>query len=157
MESVDPHVVEGGIEDVEVLVSHRLMMWEAIHPEMREQIEASSELTRQWLEEKLQGGKLVALLVKTSGGKVAGSGCIWLREEQPRPGWSRLEVPYLMSMYTGKEFRRQGVASIIVREAIEWCKRHGYQRIVLHASKEGRAIYEKIGFTVTDEMRLKLT
>ncbi len=140
---------------MEVLVSHRLLMWDAIHPERHEQNEASRSLTREWIREKLEAGKLIALLVRTEEGKTAGSGCLWLRPEQPRPGWKILEIPYLMSMWTEKEYRRQGVATRIVREAIDWCKKHNYERIVLHASMEGRPIYEKFGFTPTDEMRLR--
>ncbi len=148
-------VVLGGLDDLEVLVSHRLMMWEAIHPELHQEIEASRSQTRRWILARMNEGKLIAFLVRSKG-KVAGSGCLWLRPEQPRPGLTKLEVPYLMSMYTEQAYRKQGVASRIVQEAIEWSKKHGYERVVLHASEEGRPIYEKFGFTPTREMRLRL-
>lgn len=149
------NVVLGGVENLDLLVKHRLQMWVEIHPERFREIEASRNATRQWIENKLQEGKLVAFLARMDGGDMVGSGCLWLREEQPRPGVTRLEVPYLMSMYTEKEHRRFGVASRIVIAAIEWCKSHSYERIVLHASKDGKPVYEKLGFSVTDEMRLK--
>ena len=67
----------------------------------------------------------------------------------------RLVVPYLMSMYTVKGFRRKGVASLIVKGALKWCREHEYDGVVLHASKEGRSVYEGLGFEPSNEMRFK--
>ena len=101
-------------------------------------------------------GKLVGLIARAPDGRVAGSGCIWVREEQPRPTNLSLEVPYLMSMYTEKEFRRRGVARAIVKGALKWCRAHEYERVILHASKQGRPLYEGVGFEPSSEMRLRL-
>ena len=60
--------------------------------------------------------------------------------------------PYLFSMYTEPEFRRRGVASLIVRESVEWCKKNGFPSMRLHASKKGRALYRKYGFARAWEM-----
>jgi len=128
-------------------------MWLDIHPEFAKQVEKHRKATRSWIRKQLSGGKLVGLIVKAPDGRVAGSGCIWIRDEQPRPTSMRLEVPYLMSMYTEKEFRRRGVAKLIVKGALEWCRKHRYDRLVLHASKLGRPIYESLGFEPSTEMR----
>lgn len=131
-------------------------MWHDIHPELDAEIEASKGTTRRWIEERLSNDRIVGFVVRTVDGQVAGSCCLWIREEQPRPTSPRLEVPYLMSMYTEKRFRRKGVARQVVRSAIAWCKEHGYERVILHASKEGKSLYEALGFEPTTEMRLKL-
>jgi hypothetical protein len=36
-----------------------------------------------------------------------------------------------------------------------WIKERGLRGVNLHASNEGRALYEKLGFQATNEMRLK--
>jgi GNAT superfamily N-acetyltransferase len=131
-------------------------MWLDIHPELEKEIRATEEGTRRWIRRQLSRKALIGLVVRSSGGEVAGSGCIWLREEQPRPTSMRLRVPYLMSMYTEKRFRRKGVARLIVRAALKWSREHGYDRVVLHASEQGRPVYEGLGFAQTNEMRLKL-
>jgi GNAT superfamily N-acetyltransferase len=64
--------------------------------------------------------------------------------------------PYLFSMFTEPRFRRKGVASRILKEAIRWSRKNGYGRILLHASKKGRRLYGENGFTRTWEMRLEL-
>ena len=37
-----------------------------------------------------------------------------------------------------------------------WCRGQGFRSVALHASEEGRPLYEKLGFHHTNEMRLKL-
>jgi len=37
--------------------------------------------------------------------------------------------------------------------AIAWARAHGIARLVLHASPEGRPLYEQLGFEATNEMR----
>jgi len=143
-------------EDIELLLRHRVKMWMDIRPELKEKALETLDLTRNWLKEKLDEGKLIGFIVRTQTGKVAGSGCIWLREDAPRLFTTRLESPYLMSMYTEDGFRRTGVARMIVQHAIDWCREHGYNTIGLHASEAGAPLYERFGFKQTTEMRLML-
>jgi GNAT superfamily N-acetyltransferase len=143
-------------EDVELLVKHRVGMWKDIRPEFAEKAKEMEDLTRQWIKTKLSEGKLIGFIVKTQTGIMAGSGCIWLREDAPRPINPRLETPYLLSMYTEEGFRRAGVASMIIQCAIDWSREHGYKTMSLHASDAGIPVYEKFGFKQTTEMRLML-
>jgi GNAT superfamily N-acetyltransferase len=149
-------VSHAGPDDLDLLVSHRQMMWEDIHPELRARIRRSETLTRNWIERRLADGRLIGFIARTPDGKVAGSCCVWTREEQPRPTNPRQEVPYLMSVYTEKPYRRQGVARSVVKKALKWCRDNRYERVVLHASEEGRSLYESLGFKRTYEMRLRL-
>lgn len=146
----------GGESDVDLLTSHRLSMWKDIHPELSSVIESTADTTRQWILEKIRQGRLHPFIARSEQGVVAGSGCILINATQPRPSTSKMEVPYLLSMYTEMHARRQGVATMITRAAVDWCRNRGYDRVVLHASKEGRRVYEKIGFEPSNEMRLKL-
>jgi GNAT superfamily N-acetyltransferase len=159
--SVEPRMASfklsyAGEDDVDLLLAHRQGMWLDIHPEQKREVKSSDRRTRGWIKKQLAEGRLIGFIARTSEGKVAGSGCVWLREEQPRPTSKGFVVPYLMSMYTEKRFRRQGVAKLIVRRAVRWSRDRGYERLVLHASKEGRPLYEKLGFEPSTEMRLRL-
>ncbi|MDG6901089.1 MAG: GNAT family N-acetyltransferase [Nitrososphaerota archaeon] len=142
--------------DIELLVEHRLNMWREIRPEFRKKIDRSASYTQDWIRRKLSSGELVGFIAKTADGKAAGSGCVWLREEPPRPANPLHVVPYLMSMYTVKEFRRKGVAKAVLRQAVRWSRAHHHERIVLHASDDGRHLYEEFGFAPGREMRLML-
>ncbi len=144
------------VEDIDILVKHRLGMFNDMHPELTKEIQASEQQTREWLREKLSDGSLVGFIVRTEEGQAAGSGCLWIRKEQPNPAHTRLDAPYLLSMFTEKRFRRNGVARIIVKTAIDWSREHGYDRINLHATDVGKPLYEEFGFKPTNEMKLAL-
>ena len=40
-----------------------------------------------------------------------------------------------------------------MQHVIDWARGHGIARLVLHASSEGRQLYERLGFEATNEMR----
>ena len=146
----------GTQDNLDILVRHRLNMWREIYPEMENDIKASEEMTRRWILDKLKEGKLIPFIAIAGDGQIAGSGCVLIKEDQPRPGSSQIDNPYLLSMYTEGTFRRLGVATNITREAISWCKNKGYDRMTLHASAQGKPIYQKLGFVDSNEMRLML-
>jgi GNAT superfamily N-acetyltransferase len=149
-------ISHASLDDLELLVRHRLNMHREIFPELEAQIQASEERTRDWIRAKMAEGKLFGFIAKTLEGRVAASGCIWLREQQPNPKSNNLEMPYLLSVFTEKAFRRTGAAKRIVEAAIEWCREHGYDRMSLHASDAGKGLYAGFGFEPTSEMRLQL-
>ena len=143
-------------EDLDLLSDHRQKMWLEIFPGVETKVKEISAATKSWIEAKLAEGHLVGFIVRTPEGKIAGSGCVWVRDEVPRPNYPREVVPYLMSMYTENEFRRKGVAKMIVEAAMKWCRANGFERILLHASDAGKPLYEAFGFEPTREMRLNL-
>jgi GNAT superfamily N-acetyltransferase len=115
-------------------------------------LDSSDLVYRKWIKDALRRGKVVGWIVEVDG-QLADSGCIWLQHSLPNPhGETKLVRPYLFSMYTESEFRRRGVASLILRGSVAWCKKNGFQRMRLHASKKGRAFYQEYGFVRTWEM-----
>jgi len=147
---------EASIRDADLLVQHRRGMWEDLGSWNRSVLNEADGVYRRWLKSAFKKRAVVGWIVETKKGVAAGSGCIWLRPAQPRPNLKAQIQPYLLSMYTQPPFRRQGVAARIVKEAIRWCRKNGYSRLALHASKYGRNLYRKYGFTRSWEMRLKL-
>ena len=146
---------EATARDVPTLVRHRRMMWTDIGRDPAASIEGSDGPYEDWAR-RMMGERRFVGFVATSGDEVAGSGALWLREEQPRPGVSPGFVPYLMSMYTEPRYRRSGVATAIVKAAIGWSRARGYRKVELHASRAGRPVYEALGFERTWEMRAAL-
>jgi ribosomal protein S18 acetylase RimI-like enzyme len=65
------------------------------------------------------------------------------------------ERAVILNVYTEPEFRRRGVAREIMVTIMAWVKARGLRAVNLHASHEGRALYEKLGFEATNEMRLR--
>jgi len=58
-----------------------------------------------------------------------------------------------VNVFTEPQWRRRGIAGLLLKEIITWSKNEQIDRLVLHASDEGRSIYERLGFTESNEMR----
>lgn len=59
----------------------------------------------------------------------------------------------VVNVFTERSWRRHGIARQLMQHAQEWARTNGVDRLVLHASKEGRPLYEQLGFVATNEMR----
>ncbi|MDE6661830.1 MAG: GNAT family N-acetyltransferase [Lachnospiraceae bacterium] len=56
-----------------------------------------------------------------------------------------------MNVYTNQAYRRQGIAMQMMKILIDEAKEKGATEISLDATREGRALYKKLGFTDSDE------
>lgn len=61
----------------------------------------------------------------------------------------------VLNVFTEPAWRRQGVAELLMRRILEWAAEERLDRLVLHASEEGRPLYQRLGFVATNEMRFK--
>ncbi len=110
---------------------------------------------RHWVRPRLASGEYLAWFAIQNGEPASGLG-LWLMDWPPHvigPGSPRGNI---LNVYTRPESRRQGMARALMGVAIEWCNANRVATIVLHASSEGKALYEAFGFKPTNEMRLLL-
>jgi GNAT superfamily N-acetyltransferase len=151
-------VRRAGPRDLDLLVAHRHRMWLDIGGRLRRDLDRADPVYRRWVRRETAARRFVGFVVEDARGRPAGSGAVWLVPTQPRPGrlGRKPRMPYVMSMFTEPAVRGRGVATRIVREMIRWARRRGYARIFLHASRQGRPVYERLGFVSANEMRLDL-
>ena len=57
----------------------------------------------------------------------------------------------IVSIYTAPPYRKQGIASNILKLLVDAAKAQGCAEIRLQASAEGRIVYEKVGFVLSPE------
>lgn len=132
-------------------------MWEEIGGSTRGELDRADRAYRRWVRREMEAHRFFGFLLVRSDRSVVGSGAVWVQPAQPRPGrLDRLEMPYILSMYTEPSERGRGVASALVRAMVLWAERRGYRRVFLHASKAGRPVYAHLGFVEGNEMRLDL-
>lgn len=134
-------------------------MWEDIDAHTSYSARALADadrVYRAWLLPRLRRHEVVGFIVELPRGTAVGSGCVWLRELQPRPLWPAGKLPYVMSMFTEPSARGRGVASSVIRSMLRWARKEGYPRVSLHASDMGRGVYTNLGFERTWEMRYDL-
>ena len=59
----------------------------------------------------------------------------------------------IINVFTEPEWRRRGIGSLLMKEITAWARSEDLERILLHASEEGRPVYQKLGFVESNEMR----
>ncbi|MEM8827802.1 MAG: GNAT family N-acetyltransferase [Cyanobacteria bacterium P01_G01_bin.19] len=63
---------------------------------------------------------------------------------------------YIWNVYVEPAYRRQGVGSKLTREAVNYLRSLNCTHAILHASPQGKPVYEKFGFIPKNEMILTL-
>src|SRR2546428_13872625 len=130
-------VDRASLRDLDALVHQRRAMWKALGIRSDELHEKGDRVYKRWARARLRNHQLMAWVVRSDDGRIAGGGCLWLQPVQPRPQRSSMVQPYLFSMYTEPDFRKKGVASLVVGEALNGCMKRRYERLMLHARQIG--------------------
>lgn len=141
--------------DFETILHHRRSMFRDMGEGTVEQLDRMVAVARPWLEQALANRSYRHWLAIDSSGKVAGGGGVLLSPWPANPFDPCVERAVILNVYTEVEFRRRGIALRVMEIILAWCRSHGLRAVNLHASDEGRALYEKLGFAATNEMRLK--
>ncbi|MFC1523720.1 GNAT family N-acetyltransferase [Thermodesulfobacteriota bacterium] len=150
---------EAQFEDIKQLAVHHKKMFEEIWEQKSQKLDAAKaqEVEQAYidkLEKQIPDGSCKAWVVR-NGNQVIASGAITIVSYVPVPYDTNLNIAYLHSMYTEKEFRGRECARQIIEKAIQYCKENGINRIFLNASAAGKPVYEKTGFSPSPEaMRL---
>jgi GNAT superfamily N-acetyltransferase len=149
--------------DADTIAWHRARMFRDmgdVPPELFDEFRAKAKAA---IEKMLTRGDYVGWLASPDGASdnIIGGAGLQLQRALPRPLTSvdgtkvsdgRLGV--IINVFTEPAWRRRGVAEMLLRRIIEWARAEHVDRIILHASDEGRSLYERLGFVVSNEMRL---
>jgi len=111
---------------------------------------------KEYFQAALADGSYRGFLAEDNSGAVVGGGGIVV---SPWPGVVGQRQPrraMILNMYVESAQRRKGIALALMEAMIAWCRENEFACVSLHASEQGRGLYEKLGFKPTDEMRLEL-
>ena len=155
---MDDVLREAGADDVPMLARNRLRMFEdmwvlrgqSVDPDDARRIETQSvEIFAAQL-----GREQFGWVVEHDGAVVA-SAMVHLQPWLPVPDLPDGRRPYYHSVYTDHAHRGRGHAERMTRAALDWTRARGYPMLVLHASEQGRPIYERLGFEQRNEWALR--
>ena len=149
------------VSDAPVIARHRAGMFRdmgqlppALYAELL-------DVTIAYLSRAIPSGEYVGWLASEheTADVVAGAG-VQLRRILPRPiatdGTYRIALAreaIVLNVFTETAWRRKGIARQLMNHVLEWAAGAQIDRLVLHASEEGRPLYERLGFVLTNEMR----
>jgi GNAT superfamily N-acetyltransferase len=141
--------------DIPTLIYHRRSMWLDMGRRGEEAFQVMEKAADEYFRAAIPDGSYRGFVGELDGKVVGGGGIVisaWpgqLRQRQARRAM-------ILNMYVEKEFRRRGIARALMETMIAWCRENNFVNVGLHASDEGRPLYEKLGFKPTNEMRLDL-
>ena len=145
-----------GVNDADTIAEHRLAMFRAMGYRDAAALTSMKRRFLPWVGAKLESGDYLAwLAVTTSDHAVAGAG-LWLMDWPAHMLNSSARRGNILNVYTEPAFRRQGLARALIQAALYWCGVNGIDFAILHASEDGRRLYEELGFQAGNEMRMKL-
>jgi len=135
--------------DLETIVRHRRAMFRDMGHEDEGALDAMAALFRPWLRRKMDAGEYLAWFALAQDSTVAAGLGLWLMDWPPH-----MVAAGRWRGNTEPEHRRQGMARALMQVALAWCASNQVGAVILHASGDGRPLYESLGFTATNEMRL---
>jgi GNAT superfamily N-acetyltransferase len=154
------HVRLATIDDADIIAWHRARMFQDmgdLQPHLFEAFRMKScELLRDVIARAEYVGWLTSLKVAPDT-VIAGAG-VHLRRVLPHPvesGTTFAEGHHaiVVNVFTEPEWRRRGLAAMLLKRIIVWARNEKLDRLLLHSSTDGRTLYERLGFVATNEMR----
>jgi GNAT superfamily N-acetyltransferase len=146
-------------DDAAVIGYHRTRMFYDMGQISDRLFDQFQNRSRDRVREMLESGEYVGWLASPENAPekiVAGAG-VQLRTVLPHPAndnaFAEGRHALIINVFTETEWRRQGLAAILLERIIEWSRQQKLDRLVLHASEQGRTLYERLSFVSTNEMR----
>jgi GNAT superfamily N-acetyltransferase len=146
----------GSLNDAETVVAHRRAMFREMGYRDEDAMNRMCEAFRPWLARKMRDNEYLAWFAVDSGGAIASGLGLWLMDWPPHMIGTGASRGNILNVYTRPESRRLGLARRLMDTAIAWCSLKGVRAVILHASDDGRPLYESLGFRPTNEMRVLL-
>src|SRR4029077_17702409 len=147
------------VRDSDIIAWHRARMFQDMGDVSADAFEILRAKAQTRLEQWIDNGNYIGWLATPADEPemiVAGAG-VQLQPILPRPldistiGEGRQGT--IVNVFTEPQWRQRGIAGLLIKEIIIWSKNERIDRLTLHASEEGRSIYEKLGFIASNEMR----
>ena len=144
------------LDDAGIIAGHRHRMFLDMSKYDPQKLETMTGAYRPWLETKMSANEYLGWLAMASDGSVAAGAGLWLMDWPPHVIGKGLRRGNILNVYTEAAHRRRGLARLLMSTALGWCRANRVDVVILHASKDGRHLYESLGFESTNEMRLVL-
>lgn len=154
-ETRDITIRVASLADIPEILRQRRAMYEDMNYQDAPSLEAMAKLTADYLAKAMAEGSFRAWLACDRAHAVAG-GAVIISPWPAHPYDLECRRATILNVYTNPTHRRRGLARKLMQTMIAWCKREGFARVTLHASDDGRHLYESLGFEASNEMRLKL-
>lgn len=149
-----PEIRHASVADAALITQQRHQMFADNQLATEERFAEMDANFLPWVTERLADGRYVGLLLEEEGQVIAGAG-IFFMDFPPHYLDPEPVRAYLLNFYTAPDARGRGLARLLLEAAVAECRRRGVAVITLHASRFGKPVYERFGFTLHNEYVLR--
>jgi GNAT superfamily N-acetyltransferase len=142
--------------DAETIIHHRRSMFSDMGYGDAAWLDGVAASFLPWVRQKLEAGEYLGWFAVAPDQSVAAGAGLWLLDWFPHRLDRGSLRGYLMNVYTEPPYRRRGLARQLVQIGLDACRERGITIVTMHASDEGRPLYESMAFKQTNEMRIEL-
>lgn len=111
---------------------------------------AIDEALYRYFEEKIADHSLVEWLIEEDG-RVIATGAIAFMPFPPSYANPSGVKGYITNMYTAPDHRGKGIATMLLNKLLDEARARGISRVWLHASRLGKPVYQRFGFSKADD------
>lgn len=151
---------KAGLEDIDEFVRLRIKFMREVNGSINDNDESKYEAlvkgNSNYFRENIENNRFIAWLAIDKERIIGTSGLVFY-DRPPSFKNPSGKIAYIMNIYTLTEYRKQGIASLLLEKAIGEAESMGYTTISLNATEMGKTLYLNRGFQdVHGEMTLKL-
>ncbi len=140
------------VDDAALIASHRRGMFASMGGFDVELLDRVGRASEPWIARMIAEGKYIGWITTDEGRPIASAGLLIL-DWPPHPFDPDGETRgYLLNVFVEAEYRRRGLARALLELCLAEALRRSIRVVSLHASAEGRLLYEQLGFRPTNEM-----
>jgi ribosomal protein S18 acetylase RimI-like enzyme len=142
-----------GPRDLELICEHRERMF-AESGRTRESLRPMTAAFGEWLAPRLADGRYFGWMLEEAGAVIAGLGMMVI-DWPPHPSHpADHRRAYILNVFVEPEHRRRGLARRLMVLAEARGRELGVSYAILHSTRQGRALYESLGWGPTSEMAI---
>ena len=150
-------IKKANISHIPEIVKLRRFMFESMGTMDIEKLDRMVEGSRIFMEEKIPKNEYIGWIVQNNSDEIIGTLGLVIDRHPPTPANLSGKIGYIMNLAVYPYYQKQGIATRLLKICFDWLKEQNIVLVSLHASKEGKSLYEKLGFTDSNEMRFKFT
>jgi GNAT superfamily N-acetyltransferase len=140
--------------DLELICQHRERMF-AESGRTRESLRPMTAAFARWLAPRLKDGSYFGWMLEDAGFVVAGLGMMVI-DWPPHPSHpADHRRAYILNVFVEPEHRRTGLAKRLMALAEQKAGQLGLRYAILHSTRQGRPLYETLGWGPTSEMSIR--
>lgn len=151
------NIRKAGLDDIDALIKLRMDYLSETGGKLSSEEEALiTGQMKEYLSRRIPDGSFVAVIAETHG-IVASAAFLAVLEKPANPIFINGITAAALNVFTYPAFRRKGIASEVIEKIISCAKEMNVSSIELLATKDGRPLYEKMGFTVSKHTPMRLS